>query len=154
MKKPLKAYFTLVFIFLALIVISCKDKTDNPQPEDTSKVTSLNLTLDTTQKGHQDASASLQNADGIDGMTGNAIILDANGSYAGTMVLEDATNTPTTNVTSAYTISYLLTGTDATISAAGSTPTITTRTAGSGTLSITLAKDTKTTTVTFPLTIR
>ena len=154
MKRTFKAYSALVIMFLTLATISCKEKKDDPLPEDTSKITSLNLILDTTQKGHQDATASLQDVAGINGKTGNTITLDANGSYAGTIVLEDATKTPTANVTSAYTITYQITGADASISAAGPTPTITTRAAGSGTLSITMVKESKTTTVTFPLTIR
>jgi len=154
MKKFSKAYATFILLFLTLTAISCKGKKDNPQPEDTSKVTSLNLTLDTTLKGHQDAMVSLQDAAGINGKTGDVITLDANGSYAGTIVLQDATQTPIATVTSDYTITYQITGADASITVAGPSPTITTREAGSGTLGITLVKGDKTTMVTFPLTIR
>jgi len=155
MKKIFNAYSTLtLFFILALTVISCKKDTTDPQPQDTSKVTNLILQLDTTQKGHQDATASLQDAAGIDGKEGNTITLDANGSYVGSIILEDETQTPKATVTNDYTISYQLTGTDASISPAGSSPTITTRTAGSGTLRITLTKDANNTVVTFPVTIR
>ena len=154
MKKILKAYSTLVLIFLALITISCKDNKPDPLPEDTSKVTSLTLQLDTNQKGHQDATGSLQDPAGINGKAGNAITLDANVAYAGTLVLLDATKTPTATVTGDYTITYQITGVDVTINAAGATPTITTRAAGSGTLGITMVKGDKTTNVTFPLTVR
>ena len=153
MKRPFKAYLNFVFFFLTLAVISCKDKEDST-PADTSKVTGLTLTLDTIKKGHQDANASLEDAAGIKGKTGSTITLDNNGFYAGTLVLTDATETPAATVTSDYNITYLITGADATISASGSTPTITTKAAGSGILTITMTKDSKNTVVSFPLTIR
>jgi len=154
MKTTFKTYFTLVIFFLTLAIISCKKDQPDPVPEDTSKVTSLTLQLDTNQKGHQDATAALQDAAGINGKAGSAITLDANGSYAGTLVLLDATKTPTATVTNDYTITYQVTGVDATITPAGTTPTITTRAAGNGTLAITMVKNTITTSVTFPLTVR
>ena len=155
MKNILNAYVTLfLFAVLALTTSSCKDDEPGTTPADTSKITNLVLQLDTNQKGHQDATASLQNTAGIDGKVGNTITLDANGYYAGSIVLEDETKTPKATVTTDYTIAYQLTGTDATISAAGAAPTVTTRAAGSGTLRITMTKANKNTVVTFPVTIR
>jgi len=155
MKKILTNYaFLTFFLVLALSVISCKKDEPDPLPEDTSQITSLTLQLDTNQKGHQDATASVQDAAGINGKAGSTVTVDANDSYTGTLVLLDATQTPTATVTSDYTVTYQLTGVDASISASGSSPTLTTRTAGSGTLGITMVKGDKTTTVTFPITIR
>jgi len=155
MKKICNSFsiFTLLAV-LTLVTFSCKDNKPDPVPEDTSKITNLVLQLDTNQKGHNDATATVQNADGIDGKETNAITLDANGTYIGSIVLEDETKTPKATVTNEYTIAYQFTGTDAIISASGTTPTFTTKAAGSGTLRITLTKASKSTVVTVPVTIR
>ena len=146
-----------IFALLAVLTLatfSCKDKKKDPAPEDASKITNLVLQLDTSQKGHNDATGTVQHAAGINGQAGNAITLDANGTYLGSIVLEDESKTPKATVTNEYTIAYQFTGTDATISASGTAPTFTTKTAGSGTLRITLTKAGKNTVVTFPVTIR
>ena len=155
MKKIFNSFS--IYILLAVLTLanlSCGGNGSDPVPEDTSKITNLVLQLDTNQKGHNDATATVQNAAGINDKASNAITLDANGTYIGSIVLEDETKTPKATVTSEYTIAYQFTGTDATISASGTAPTFTTKAAGSGSLRITLTKAGKNTVVTVPVTIR
>lgn len=153
MNLQMKSFLSYLFLPVLVLLLSCggKDKPD-PAPE-VAKLTSLSLNLD-GPKAKLKAVAAHQEAGGITTHNGTGITLSANTQYAGALTLEETTGTTKATATSSYTIAYQITGIDATISATGETPTLTTRNAATGgSLKVTVTKNNISHTVTFPLTV-
>ena len=145
--------FNYLFISLVFLVFACGGKKKDPKPA-AAKLTSMSLALD-GPKAKLDAVASFQETNGI-GSThtaGNTVTISSFSVYNGTLTLEETTGNAKTDATAGYTITYQITGVDATMSAAGDKPTLTTRDTGSGTLKITATKNNTSHSVTFPLTV-
>jgi hypothetical protein len=143
---------------MMLLSIACK-KSDNPAPTVVQKkVTLLSMTLSSDQKGKQDVHVLFNDARGLENKTSpNAITLDANTTYTGAVILEDATQTPAKVVTTDYLVTFQVANADATFSMSGQEVQATARAASTGTagmLHVELKQGTQTMKVSFPLVVR
>ncbi|WP_026464353.1 hypothetical protein [Adhaeribacter aquaticus] len=157
METKIKSYFFKSCLIggLVLSVFSCKKEKEEPGPGGTTSdtITRFQLALD-APKGKLDAVAFFTDPNGISNQTAvTSVTVDANTIYTGTLTLEDESKTPKATVTKNYTVSYRITGIDATITG-GATPTLTTKSTGDGTLNVTLTKADKSKSIAFPITVR
>jgi hypothetical protein len=143
---------------ITLLSIACK-KDDKATPAvEQKKVTKLNMMLTSDQKGIQDVNVFFNEAAGVGGKTSpNAITLDANTIYTGTLALEDATQSPAKVVTADYQVSFQVSNADATFSMSGQEIQVTTRAASTGSngmLQVELTQGGQVQKVSFPLMVR
>jgi hypothetical protein len=143
---------------ITLLSIACK-KDDKPEPAmEQKKVTGLSMMLSSDQKGKQDVNILFTDASGLEGKTSpNAITLDANTTYTGTIALEDATQSPVKVVTADYQVTFQVSNADAVFSMSGQQVQVTTKaasTGAAGVLRVELKQGSQVQRVSFPLMIR
>lgn len=143
---------------ITLLSIACK-KDENATPAVVQKkVTKLSLMLSSEQKGIQDVNVLFNDATGLGGKTSpNVITLDANTIYTGTLVLEDATQSPAKVVTADYQVTFQVASADATFTMSGQEVQVSTRSASTGSngmLQVELKQGSQVQKVSFPLMVR
>jgi hypothetical protein len=146
-----------LFCGLALLSIACKE--DKPEPSvEQKKVTGLNMVLTSDEKGVADVTVDFNDAGGLAGKTSpNAITLDDNATYTGSLALEDATQNPPKSVTGDYQVTFQVTNANATFNMSAQVLQVTTGAASTGTsgmLHVELKRDGQTQKVSFPLMVR
>ncbi|WP_162055523.1 hypothetical protein [Pontibacter pamirensis] len=158
MKNRLQQFLSLCLVCsMTLLNAACK-KDDKASPAEQAKVTGISIALTSAQKGRQDVSVEFSDLNGLSGKTSpNTITLDANTSYTGTLILEDANQTPVSNVTTEYDASFHVTNASVTFSKNGQEIQVETTTATSGsagTVHVELRQNGQTQQVSFPIMVR
>jgi hypothetical protein len=155
MKTTLQHFFSLCLLAcIVLLASSCKKENDKA-PAAQEKVTGISLALTSEQKGVLDVSLDFNDSNGLAGKTSpNTVTLDANTTYTGTLMLEDASKSPAKDVTADYEVSFQAEGTGVSISKSGEGLSVETGDATAGTLHMDLKRNGQTQRVSFPLTVR
>lgn len=143
---------------MALMSAACK-KEDKPAPAvEQKKVTGLGMLFSSSQKGIQDVTVLFNDTGGLAGKTSpQAIILDANTTYTGTIALEDASQNPLKAVTGDYQVTFQVANADATFNMSGQEFQVTTKAASTGAnglLHVELKQGSQMQKISFPLMIR
>jgi len=104
MNKLFRNYLTVFLVSsLAVAASSCGDKEDEPAPvnEEQELITSVSITLEPVEKGHQTVTATWSDPDGEGGAnpTISELHLDANTTYHATLGVLDESKTPTEDIT-------------------------------------------------------
>lgn len=139
---------------MVLVAVACK-KEEDKAPAVQDKVTGIRVALTSEQKGVLDVNVNFHDTEGLAGKSSpNAITLDANTTYTGALLLEDASKSPARDVTAAYEVSFHAMSAGVAISQRGQELSVETGSAVSGTLHVDLKRNGQTLRVSFPLVVR
>jgi hypothetical protein len=156
MYKFFKVYFPFLLGALLLGTISCKE--DNEPIVKAQKVTTVSLQLNAEGKGKTDVSFTFKDLNGVIGKTAESpLVLDANTTYTGTILLEDESVSPKRNVSATFDISYWVGNANVSVTENSGALTVVVgnaTTSTDGQLRIRLTENAQSSDVMFPLLVR
>lgn len=156
MYKLYKLYLPLLLSAILVGTTACKD--DDEPTIKKQQVTTINLQLNAEGKGKTDVTTTFKDLSGVAGKTATSpVILEANTTYTGAILLQDESVSPVKDVTSMFSTAYNVSNADVAVTENSGTLTFKAGAATTGTngqLRITLTENGQSSLVTFPLMVR
>lgn len=157
MNKITRLTWALLFMMLLQGVFACKEDEPEKPVDEAEKITAILFDFLAEGKGKQDVSVQFRDNDGINSkQSSSPLRLQANTIYTGKITLLDESQTPNNEVTSAYNITYQVTGAAVTITKNGQQLRLQTGAAttnSDGVLRIEMKQNDKVQNVSFPVLI-